>query len=200
MIERLPLRAAGLVVALAAPALAGCSGATEQLVELAPSDGGAPASSSSTGSGDNGSDDASTGDNGNGSGNGSTSGNGSGSTNGNGNGNDPGPAPPQCPPGGTQQTTASGDSQSDATPFDTVACGTLTAGETYFWTFTLPASASKFGLSFTGGLQIEITIDGTTVSVVPGASLPFRTNDPYYVQVSPLGSTTESYVFVVSEK
>ena len=139
--------------------------------------------------------------NGNGSGNGNGNGSSSGGNNGSSSGSSSsgGAAPSQCPTNGSQQVSGSGDSQSDATEFDTVACGTLSPGQSYWWTFELPASTSKFGIGFTGGIQIELTIDGNTLSVEPGTTLPFRTKTPYYLQITPSGTASESYVLVVSE-
>jgi hypothetical protein len=174
---------------LSAVALAACSGASTQIVDTPPPGG------SATSSGSGGSGSGSGGSTGSGSGSGGSQGSGSGSG-----GFDAGVAPTQCPASGTQQTSGSGDSMADAKPFDKVACGTLAAGESYFWTFTLPAATSTFGISFTGGLKIALTLNGTTVDVVPGASLPFKTKEPYYLQVTPGGSAPESYVLVVTEK
>ena len=39
-----------------------------------------------------------------------------------------------------------------------------------------------------------------TMDVVPGATLPFRTKDPYYLRITPEGSVAQSYVLVVTEK
>jgi hypothetical protein len=190
---------------LLAPFACACSGANAQLVNEPPDDAGAsvsnvgPSGASQSTEPSGGGDDSSTG--------GGSSGGGAGSSSGGGtpaspvNGLDAGTAPVQCPPGGTEQTSGSGDSRADATPFDTVACGTLAPSQTYFWTFELPASASKFGLSFSGGVQIQLMLDGTTVDVEQGAILPFRTKDPYYLRITSLGgSQPESYVVVVIEK
>jgi hypothetical protein len=186
------------LLSLAPLTLAACSGASAQLVDTAPSDGG---SATSSGGGPTGSSAGSTNSgNGNGNGNGSANNGNDEDAGENGNGFDPGAAPAQCPAGGVAQVPSGGDSQSDATPFDTVACGSLEAGRSYWWTFTLPAATSKFALSFTGGLQIALTLDGTTVDVAPDATLPFRTKDPYYVQITPQGNDTTSYVLVVEEK
>jgi hypothetical protein len=192
-------RLAPFLLPLVPLALAACSGASAQLVDTAPSDGGNAASNGSGATSSAGNAGNGNGNNGNGNGNGGNNGSDE-DAGGNGNGFDPGAAPSQCPAGGAAQTSGSGDSQSDATPFDTVACGSLDGGQSYFWTFTLPASTSKFALSFTGGLQIELTLDGTTVNVTPGAALPFRTKDPYYVQITPQGNGATSYVLVVEEK
>jgi hypothetical protein len=197
---RVPVVLAALPLVLAA-----CSGANPQLVEAAPDDGGSPPTSSpspgtspGTPGGGGGSTTptgggGSTGPGGGGSGPGAGTGTGTG-------GFDAGVAPAECPSGGTTQTTGIGDSKWSAKPFDTIACGTLAANASYFWTFTLPASTSTFGIAFTGGIRIELTLGGTTVDVLPGGTLPFRTNEPYYLQITPLGSARESYVLVVTEK
>jgi hypothetical protein len=183
-------------------ALAACSGASVPSVDLAPPAGAtslapdpsttddAGASASSSGSG---SDDGT----GNGNGNGSSSGSSSGGS------SIPGgnaPAPSQCPANGTTQASGTGDSQADATPFGTVACGSVSAGSTDWWQFELPASTSKFGFQFTGGLDISLTVDGATFQVQPGTVLPFHKKTPYYVSVTPAGGTSESYVLVVNEQ
>jgi hypothetical protein len=191
-----------LLIALAAVALAACSGAAPQLLD-SPRDEDAGASA--TGPGTTGSSSSGSGSTSGSSGNGSSgTGNGNGSSgqgsSGGGSDFDAGVAPASCPAGGTEQTSASGDSASDPTPFDTIACGSLAAGDSYFWTFTLPASATKFGLAFTGGIRIELTLNGNTMDVVPGATLPFRTKDPYYLRITPEGSLSQSYVLVVTEK
>jgi hypothetical protein len=98
------------------------------------------------------------------------------------------------------QTSGSGDTPFDATPFSTVACGSLSSGQSYFWSFVLPGSTSSFGLSFTGGLSLSLTVKGETVSVQPGATLPFHRNTPYVLEVTPSGSSSESYVVVVEEQ
>ncbi|MGO8997630.1 MAG: hypothetical protein ACLQVI_30300 [Polyangiaceae bacterium] len=202
--------------ALAALAFAGCSGASTQVVDVAPSEGsgttatngsssGGASSSGSPASNGGGSSGGSSSGSGTANGNGSGNGNGNGSSSGGNNGSSSGSsssggaAPSQCPTNGSQQVSGSGDSQSDATEFDTVACGTLSPGQSYWWTFELPASTSKFGIGFTGGIQIELTIDGNTLSVEPGTTLPFRTKTPYYLQITPSGTASESYVLVVSE-
>lgn len=207
-----------LLAPLFAVALAACSGASDQLVDEPRADAGdivsssAPtgASSGSTGApaddaggsstASSGGQPASGGSSGsNGQGGGDDAGPVSTGTGPGGGNIDAGPAPMQCPAGGTMQTMAGGSSPSDATPFDTVACGTLSPNESYFWTFHLPQSATKFGLSFTGGIQIELTLDGKTFDVVPGANLPFRTHDPYLLKIAPSGNTSESYVVEVIE-
>ena len=184
-----------LGIAFAAVVLAACSGAAPQLVETPPEGGGgavSPGGGSSGGTSGNpsGGGSGSPGQGGNGS-----SGGGSGSG-----GFDAGVAPTQCPSGGTEQTSSSGHSASDPTAFDTVACGKLASGESYYWTFQLPASTQTFGIAFTGGIRLELTLNGNTIDVVPGGSLPFKTGVPYYLRVTPLGTTAVSYVLVVTEK
>lgn len=170
-------------VSLLAVAITACSGATPQLVEVPPDDAatsGTPGSSSSGGA-----------PGGSGSGGGVVS-------------PDSGPvggsAPSQCPAGGKKQTTGGGQTEADATPFDSAACGTLDSGESYWWTFELPKSASKFGIAFTAGIQVELTVNGTTVNIVPGTNLPFHTATPYNLKVSPVGTAPETYVLVVTEQ
>jgi hypothetical protein len=193
------------LAALSALALAACSGASAQLVEAPRDDVSAGASSGTSSGGGNGA----TGSTSSGSGSGGAPGQGtsSGATTGSsGSGGsqgtdfDAGVAPNACPAGGTEQTPASGESAADPTEFDTVACGALPAGDSYFWTFTLPPSATKFGLAFTGGIRIELTLNGNTMNVVPGASLPFRTKEPYLLRITPAGNLAQSYVLVVTEK
>ena len=189
---------------LLAVVLAGCAGADEQLVEKAQGDAGdslsapsLPSSSGGSATTPSGGADASTGSSGQ-----PTTGQGSDAGAGTvdqGGGIDAGVAPLACPAGGTMQE-ANGNSASSPTDFDTVACGTLAAHESYFWTFRLPQSTQSFGMNFTGGLDIQLTLDGKTVNVVPGASLPFRTRDPYLLQITPAGNTTEAYVLEVVEK
>jgi hypothetical protein len=112
---------------------------------------------------------------------------------------DAGVSPNQCPAGGELQGSGT-NNPSDPTPFQTVACGTLSSGQSYFWTFHLPPSATKLGIAFTDGVHIQLSLDGMTFDVVPGANIPFRTRDPYLLQVSPSGNETESYVITVTEK
>jgi hypothetical protein len=167
-----------LAMPLLAVAIAACSGANTQLVEAPPDDAGiaAPPGSGST-------PDSSTG------GGGVVS-------------PDSGPvggsAPSQCPASGKKQTPGGGQTEADATSFNSAACGTLDAGQSYWWTFELPKSASKFGIAFTAGVQVELTVAGTTVNIVPGTNLPFHTATPYYLQVSPVGTAPETYVLVVT--
>jgi hypothetical protein len=168
---------------LLAALAAGCSGATPQLVEAAPdgaassgaggsSSGGSSSGASSSGSGEVTPDSGTIGAS----------------------------APTTCPSNGKKQTPGGGQSQGAATAFNSVACGTLDAGQFYWWTFELPKSASKFGIAFTGGIAVELTVQGTTVNILPGTNLPFHTETPYYLKVSPVGTAPETYVLVVSEQ
>jgi hypothetical protein len=183
-----------LKLSLLALALAGCSGASQQLVDVAPGDPSTGDEDASTPAAGNGSSS--------GGGGGSSSGSSSGASSSGGNGGSSGgaPAPAQCPSDGTQQTSGTGETQSSAMQFDTIACGTLSAGQSYWWTFELPGSTSKFGLAFPGGIQIALTVNGTTMDVTPGTVIPFHRNTPYYVQVAPIGSVAVSYVLVVTEQ
>jgi hypothetical protein len=112
---------------------------------------------------------------------------------------DAGAAPDQCPAGATLQTAESGDHEETATPFDATACGSISPGQSYWWTFTLPAAALKFGISFHGNVQIEGACNGTTFGVTPGATYPFAPGAAYDLRVSSTGSKSEPYVIVVTE-
>ena len=205
-------------------AAVGCSGAAPQLVEQAPADtaGGttgstAPASgSSSSNSGGSGSSSAGGGSS-TGSGAGGTTSGGSGGTTtppstgdagsstgpspdptGGGGGFDAGPAPDQCPQGATHQSNWGGGSEHSATRFDGTACGMLSPGRTYWWTFTLSSTATNLAVNFSGNVQVTLFSNGTSVDVVPGAMFPFNPGADYDLEVTSISSQDEPYVIVVT--
>jgi hypothetical protein len=183
------------LLAACSGALAGCSGAAPQLVELAPDDAGASTGTSkdaeltpAPGSGG-----------GAGTGGGGGPGSGGGGAVPSGGGFDAGAAPAQCPAGATPQTSASGRYEKTATSFSTIACGTIAVGRTYWWTFTLPSSATTVGIAFSGNVQIEGTANGAAFPVSPGATLPFYPGDPYDLEITSVSSQPEPYVIVVTD-
>ena len=175
-------------------ALAACSGATRPLVDEPPSsatEGSGGAGTAGNAPTNGGSEDDA-----------SSAGKGAGNSNGNGNGNGNGSAAPtdQCPAGARAQASSGGDDETDATPFSSAACGTIAVGQTYWWTFSLSPSTTQFGFTFSGHVQLEATVNGTTMNVAPGTNLPFDLKHPYDLRITSSESQPEPYVIVVTEQ
>ena len=106
--------------------------------------------------------------------------------------------PPSARRTGRTQASGSGDRNPTPCP-STRSPAERSLGQSYWWTFELPDSASKFGLAFTGGIQIDLTLDGTTMSVAPGTTSR-STRTRRTTCRSPHRDGGRAYVLVVTEQ
>jgi len=183
------LSAALVTVALSLALGAGCSGAARQDVEQAPPSASAPAQDAGSAVIEAGVAVAAP-----------SMPTGGGASDGSSGGAvvDVAPAPDHCPSGGARQSSGAGDTEASAKTFHEAACGTLGAGESYWWTFTLPAATTGFGLASSGQVSVTVTVLGTTIALDPSVPIPLHTGTPYDVQVTSSGLGAEDYVLLVT--
>jgi hypothetical protein len=181
--------------------------------------GNGDGTSSGTSSGTpSGSSSGSAGGSSSGSPNGSSSGSGSGSGSGGASGDDGGagddggnpsgggntdagndPAPSSCPSGATTEIEPN-DSSGKATPFTGTACGSLDpVGDVDYWKTTLSAQAQTIHIAYHGGVTLEVTSQGNTVTIPGTQPVPFHPGAEYVIKVTASAAAKADYTVLVQQ-